>query len=135
MSKVINLRKRTRKARAREALKSFSRVFPGCKRVVCERDGGVDAVICLDCGNCIFVDLEVGLITIGCIGRGGRGGGMNLLKCSRCDFTIVDYEGNSLRPCPVCGGAFSIFREGDREDETIKALRDIQAIRRGDLPD
>ena len=67
-------RRNTRRARERESLKAFSHIFPGCKRIVYERARGIDAVVCLDCGNCLFVDLRVGIVSIGWldVGESGR---------------------------------------------------------------
>lgn len=66
-------RRNTRKLRERESLKAFSDIFPGCKRIVYERDRGIDAVLCLDCGNCLFVDLGAGIVSIGWLDGGESG--------------------------------------------------------------
>lgn len=66
-NKITSLRRKAQRARERESLKAFSHLFPACRRVVYERQQGIDAVLCLDCGNCLFMDLKEGIVSTGCM--------------------------------------------------------------------
>jgi len=64
-SRIRRLKRKVKQAKGRKGfLGIFSDIFPGCRSVF-GQDGDIVTVICLDCGNCLFVDPQRGLFTIG----------------------------------------------------------------------
>ena len=63
----------------------------------------------------------------------GRGM-MNLLSCAKCGFTIAVFGQEYQKPCPICGDSFVLPSEKGEEEEDLKVIKAIQAIRKGILP-